>query len=70
MARIESYDVVDSNNEHLDKLVKQYCKMFDLCAPMKGCALGQGRHLFMEGDLKYKDNMGKVNTSYFIPWVN
>lgn len=34
--------------------------MFDLCGPMKGCAATQGRHLFMEGDLKYKDNINKV----------
>jgi hypothetical protein len=27
---------------------------------MKGCVLNQGRYLFLEGDLKLKDNMGKV----------
>lgn len=36
--------------------------MFDLCGPMKGCASTQGRHLFMEGDLKFKDNINKVIT--------
>lgn len=35
--------------------------MFDLCGPMKGCATTQGRHLFMEGDLKYKDSINKVS---------
>lgn len=35
--------------------------MFDLCGPMKGCATTQGRHLFMEGDLKFKDNINKVS---------
>ena len=34
--------------------------MFDLCAPMKGCSSSQGRYLFLEGDLKYKDNISKV----------
>lgn len=35
--------------------------MFDLCGPMKGCAPNDARNLFMEGDLKFKDNLGKVN---------
>lgn len=39
--------------------------MFDLCGPMKGCALTQGRHLFMEGDLKFKDNINKVGTRFY-----
>lgn len=34
--------------------------MFDLSAPIKGCAVAAGRHLFMEGDLKLKDSQGKV----------
>lgn len=50
----------DSNNENLEKLIKQYSQMFDLCAPMKGCVLSQGRYLFLEGDMKYKDNVTKV----------
>lgn len=41
-------------------MAKQYSSMFDLCGPMKGCAATQGRHLFMEGDLKFKDNINKV----------
>lgn len=40
--------------------------MFDLCAPMKGCPANQGRNLFMEGDLKFKDSMGKVDVHCFI----
>jgi hypothetical protein len=50
----------DSNNESLEKLIKQYSQMFDLSAPMRGCVLNQGRYLFLEGDLKFKDNIGKV----------
>ena len=34
--------------------------MFDLSAPMRGCVLNQGRYLFLEGDMKFKDNIGKV----------
>jgi hypothetical protein len=52
--------IQDSNNEGLEKLIKQYSQMFDLCAPMKGCILNQGRYLFLEGDMKYKDNVTKV----------
>lgn len=37
--------------------------MFDLCAPMKGCVVNQGRYLFLEGDMKYKDNVSKVRNS-------
>uniref|UniRef100_A0A0K8URA4 Pleckstrin y domain-containing family G member 5 n=2 Tax=Bactrocera latifrons TaxID=174628 RepID=A0A0K8URA4_BACLA len=66
MARIESYDVVDTNNEQLDKIIKQYNKMFDLCAPMKGCPAHQVRHLFMEGDHKFKDNLGKTDVHCFL----
>ncbi|XP_054084687.1 uncharacterized protein LOC105210114 isoform X8 [Zeugodacus cucurbitae] len=66
MARIESYDVVDTNNEHLDKMIKQHSKMFDLCAPMKGCPTHQVRHLFMEGDHKFKDNLGKADVHCFL----
>lgn len=51
----------DSNNEHLEKVIRQYSVMFDLCAPMKGCLTSQGRYLFLEGDMKYKDNISKVN---------
>lgn len=50
----------DTNNENLEKLLKQHCTMFDLCGPMKGCATPQERHLFMEGDLRYKDGTSKV----------
>lgn len=35
--------------------------MFDLSGPMSGCAVTQCRHLFIEGDLKFKDNISKVD---------
>ncbi|XP_060655477.1 pleckstrin homology domain-containing family G member 5 isoform X5 [Drosophila nasuta] len=66
MARIESYEVVDTNNEVLDKLIKQHSQMFDLCAPMRGCPAYQVRHLFMEGDHKFKDNVSKSDVHCFL----
>lgn len=48
------------SNEHLDKMAKQYSHMFDLCAPMIGVTSDHPRHLFMEGDVKFKDRDGKV----------
>ena len=44
-------------------MVRQHSVMFDLCAPMKGCVTAPERHLFMEGDLKFKDNVSKVRRS-------
>uniref|UniRef100_A0A1B0ACS0 Uncharacterized protein n=1 Tax=Glossina pallidipes TaxID=7398 RepID=A0A1B0ACS0_GLOPL len=66
MARIQSYDVVETNNEHLSKLIKQYSQMFDLCGAMKDRAPQHVRHLFMEGDHKYKDNHSKANVHCFL----
>ncbi|XP_055620275.1 uncharacterized protein LOC129764804 isoform X5 [Toxorhynchites rutilus septentrionalis] len=63
-ARIESYEVVDCNNEILDKMVKQYSTMFDLCLPMQGT--NEGRKLFLEGDLKFKDSLGKMDVHCFL----
>ncbi|XP_053684332.1 pleckstrin homology domain-containing family G member 5 isoform X1 [Sabethes cyaneus] len=63
-ARIDSYEVVDSNNENLDKMVKHYSTMFDLCLPMLGTT--EGRKLFLEGDLKYKDCLGKMDVHCFL----
>uniref|UniRef100_A0A182Q1V7 DH domain-containing protein n=1 Tax=Anopheles farauti TaxID=69004 RepID=A0A182Q1V7_9DIPT len=57
-ARIDCYEVVDSNNETLDRMVKQHSIMFDLCQPMRG--IDHGRKVFVEGDLKYKDSTGKI----------
>lgn len=33
---------------------------------MKGCVVSQGRYLFLEGDMKYKDNVAKVSNKYLI----
>lgn len=40
--------------------------MFDLCDPMKGCSVTQSRHLFLEGDLKFKDNSSKADVHCFL----
>ncbi|XP_061511376.1 pleckstrin homology domain-containing family G member 5 isoform X4 [Anopheles gambiae] len=63
-ARIDCYEVVDSNNETLDRLVKQHSIMFDLCQPMRG--IDHGRKVFVEGDLKYKDGTGKMDVHCFL----
>lgn len=39
--------------------------MFDLCDPIKGL-IAQNRNLFMEGDLKYKDNSSKADVHCFL----
>ncbi|XP_058458065.1 uncharacterized protein LOC131434863 isoform X1 [Malaya genurostris] len=63
-ARIDSYEVVDCNSENLEKMVKHYSTMFDLCLPMLGT--GEGRKLFLEGDLKFKDSLGKMDVHCFL----
>ncbi|XP_052873511.1 pleckstrin homology domain-containing family G member 5 [Anopheles cruzii] len=63
-ARIDSYDVVEANNETLDRLVKQHSIMFDLCQPMRG--IDHCRKVFVEGDLKYKDSTGKMDVHCFL----
>lgn len=39
--------------------------MFDLTKPIRGCVLNQGRYLFLEGDMKYKDSVSKVRKIQF-----
>uniref|UniRef100_A0A182LRN4 DH domain-containing protein n=1 Tax=Anopheles culicifacies TaxID=139723 RepID=A0A182LRN4_9DIPT len=63
-ARIDCYEVVDANNETLDRMVKQHSVMFDLCLPMRG--IDHGRKVFVEGDLKYKDSTGKMDVHCFL----
>ncbi|KAK5646254.1 hypothetical protein RI129_004718, partial [Pyrocoelia pectoralis] len=55
MARIESYDVVESKDDDLEKLLKSYTQL-DLNKPMIGCPIERKRHLLLEGDLKLKDS--------------
>uniref|UniRef100_A0A1B6DWN8 DH domain-containing protein n=1 Tax=Clastoptera arizonana TaxID=38151 RepID=A0A1B6DWN8_9HEMI len=66
IARIEAYDVVDSKDEDLERLVKSYNDL-DLTCPMPGCCNSQQRHLLLEGDLKLKDNAtSKVDVHCFL----
>lgn len=59
-----NHQIQDSNNESLEKLIKQHSQIFDLTSPMKGCSTIHGRYLFLEGDMKYKDSTCKVS-DYF-----
>ncbi|XP_052895106.1 pleckstrin homology domain-containing family G member 5 isoform X1 [Anopheles moucheti] len=63
-ARIDCYEVVDANNETLERMVKQHSIMFDLCQPMRG--IDHGRKVFVEGDLKFKDSTGKMDVHSFL----
>ncbi|XP_049822174.1 uncharacterized protein LOC109603045 isoform X2 [Aethina tumida] len=59
IARIESYDIVESKDEDIDKLLKQNKTLMqlDLRRPMINCPPERKRHLLREGDLKLKDNL-------------
>nr|XP_034181809.1 pleckstrin homology domain-containing family G member 5-like isoform X3 [Osmia lignaria] len=54
-SRIESYDVVESRDEELEKLIKTH-SMFDITTvPIPGCPKDTLRVLLREGDLKLRD---------------
>lgn len=57
-ARIESYDIVDSKDDDLDKVLKTHKFDFEkiLTSPMLNCHPDRKRHLLLEGDLKFKDS--------------
>ncbi|XP_008194220.1 pleckstrin homology domain-containing family G member 5 isoform X4 [Tribolium castaneum] len=57
IARIESYDIVDTKDDDIDKILKKekiYTHL-DLTRPMLNCHPERKRHLLLEGDLKLKD---------------
>ncbi|XP_022244433.1 rho guanine nucleotide exchange factor scd1-like [Limulus polyphemus] len=56
--RIESYDVVDNNNEELEKAMRAYGSLhLDLTCPMPGCDTQQTRQLIKEGAaIKLRDS--------------
>lgn len=58
IARIESYDIVDSKDDDIEKLLKRDKSLtqFDLNRPMLNCPVERKRHLLLEGDLKLKDS--------------
>ncbi|XP_034941032.1 pleckstrin homology domain-containing family G member 5-like [Chelonus insularis] len=53
--RLDCYDVVESRDEELEKLVKSYCNLDITSAPMPGCPKNSLRTLLREGDLKLRD---------------
>ncbi|XP_023703867.1 pleckstrin homology domain-containing family G member 5 [Cryptotermes secundus] len=55
IARIESYDVVESKDDDVERILKLHSEL-DLTCPMPGCHVTQRRHLLLESDLKLKDN--------------
>ncbi|XP_017753946.1 PREDICTED: pleckstrin homology domain-containing family G member 5-like isoform X3 [Eufriesea mexicana] len=54
-SRIENYDVVESRDEELEKLIKIYNSFDITTVPMPGCPKDALRMLLREGDLKLRD---------------
>ncbi|XP_030078378.1 pleckstrin homology domain-containing family G member 5 [Microcaecilia unicolor] len=54
IGRIDSYEVVDSSTDEVDKILKEFCK-FDLTSPMLGTSPDDTRQLLLEGSLKMKE---------------
>ncbi|XP_034237361.1 pleckstrin homology domain-containing family G member 5 isoform X2 [Thrips palmi] len=66
IARIENYDVVESKDEDLEKIVRLYSDL-DLTRPMPDCPSSQHRYLLYEGDLRLRDlNNSKVDVRCFL----
>ncbi|KAJ9582072.1 hypothetical protein L9F63_003574, partial [Diploptera punctata] len=66
IARIESYDVVETKDDDVERLLKLHSEL-DLTCPMPGCHVTQRRHLLLEGDLKLKDNItSKMDVHCFL----
>ncbi|XP_074040485.1 uncharacterized protein isoform X2 [Leptinotarsa decemlineata] len=58
IARIESYDIVESKDDDIEKILKKEKSLtqLDLTRPMLNCPVERKRHLLLEGDLKLKDS--------------
>ncbi|XP_012288228.1 pleckstrin homology domain-containing family G member 5 [Orussus abietinus] len=54
-SRLDSYEVVESKDEELDKLVRTHSNLDINSVPMPGCPKDATRALLREGDLKLKD---------------
>ncbi|XP_034609544.1 pleckstrin homology domain-containing family G member 5 [Trachemys scripta elegans] len=54
LSRIDSYEVVDSSTEEVDKLLKEFLHL-DLTAPIPGTSPEDTRQLLLEGSLKMKE---------------
>ncbi|XP_076318528.1 pleckstrin homology domain-containing family G member 5-like isoform X2 [Tachypleus tridentatus] len=67
--RIESYDGIESINDELEKMMKEYGYLsLDLTCPMPGCGNDQIRQLLLEGSgLKLRDSSSsKVDVHCFL----
>ncbi|CAH1978622.1 unnamed protein product [Acanthoscelides obtectus] len=68
IARIESYDIVESKDDDIEKILKKDRTLtsLDLTRPMLNCPVERKRHLLLEGDLKLKDSStsSKCTASY------
>ncbi|KAJ8981834.1 hypothetical protein NQ317_004784 [Molorchus minor] len=58
IARIESYDIVETKDDDIEKILKKEksLTLLDLTRPMLNCPIERKRHLLLEGDLKLKDS--------------
>uniref|UniRef100_A0A8C8SID3 Pleckstrin homology and RhoGEF domain containing G5 n=1 Tax=Pelusios castaneus TaxID=367368 RepID=A0A8C8SID3_9SAUR len=54
ISRIDSYEVVDSSTEEVDKILKEFLRL-DLMAPIPGTSPDDTRQLLLEGSLKMKE---------------
>ncbi|KAH0550338.1 hypothetical protein KQX54_018779 [Cotesia glomerata] len=54
--RLDCYDVVETRDEELEKLVKSYCNLDITSALMPGCPKDSLRTLLREGDFKLRDS--------------
>ncbi|XP_033222747.1 pleckstrin homology domain-containing family G member 5-like [Belonocnema kinseyi] len=66
-SRLESYDVVESRDEELEKLIRMHSSLDITTAPMPGCPKDALRTLLREGDLKLRDAASsKVEVHIFL----
>lgn len=64
--RIEAYDVVDSREDELERVVRSYSNL-NLTQPMPGCPEHLPRHLLHHGDLKLRDaHTSKMEVHVFL----
>ncbi|XP_061162670.1 pleckstrin homology domain-containing family G member 5-like isoform X2 [Saccostrea echinata] len=61
VAKIESYDAVESPNDECLRYIQEYYDNFDLRAPMPGCGADHTRTLIMQSVLKLKDSATRMD---------
>ncbi|XP_030757570.1 pleckstrin homology domain-containing family G member 5 isoform X1 [Sitophilus oryzae] len=69
IARIESYDIVESKDDDIERILKKEKSLtqLDLTRPMLACPPERKRHLLLEGDLKLKDSgASKIEVHCFL----